>query len=643
VPVHAAEILPARRRRTFTLDRTRKAGISIGALGLIAAAANATPSAGSNSQGRSPVEIALAARTLDGSANNLAHPTWGAAGTPYQRVAPANDQQPTVNPRLVSNRIFNDTGQNLFSERNVSQFGWVWGQFIDHVFGLAQGGTTAANIPASSTDPLERFRNDFNVIPFTPDASVNGETINTVSSYIDAWNVYGGTDARLDWLRDGSLDGNPDNNAATLMLPGGFLPRADARGDAATAPPMAVDGQLRSAPQSRREAGDVRANENNALTAMQTLFVREHNRIVDAINAIPGQHLSDEAKFEIARRVVGAEEQYITYNEFLPAMGVPLAPYRGYNPRVDATLGNEFATVGYRAHSQVHGDFDVSTDGMGAAQISALTAQGAVVNGDEMAIPLGSAFFNPDMLQTVGIDRLLSSLAGQRQYKNDEQMDESMRSVLFQVPGAAANPSTCFTFLPTPPAPDCFSGVVDLGAIDVARGRDHRMPRYNDMRRAYGLRPVASFKQITAESTESMGGLSIDDPHIMDFVALFDAAGQPVPLGNSEDAVRGVRRTTLAARLKAVYGTVDNLDAFVGMGAESHIRGSEFGELQLAMWRKQFTALRDGDRFFYANDPLLVAIKVFLHVDYRTTLAQLIARNTGAGVGGDVFFATPAA
>ena len=365
MPIHAVEILPTRRRRTFTLDRTRKAGIGIVALGLIAAAAVATPSAGSNSQGRSARGDRAGCAHLDGSANNLAHPTWGAVGTPYLRVAPANDQQPTVNPRYVSNRIFNDTGQNLFSERDVSQFGWVWGQFIDHVFGLAQGGTTAANIPTSSTDPLERFRNDFGVIPFTPDASVDGETINTVSSYIDAWNVYGGTNARLDWLRDGSLDGNPDNNAATLMLPGGFLPRADARGNAATAPTMAVDGQLRfrapEPPRSRRRAGqrehrahrDADAVRHGSTTASSPRSTRSR------VSTSPIR-----TKFEIARRIVGAEEQYITYNEFLPAMGVTLSPYRGYNPRVNATLGNEFATVGYRAHSQVHGDFDVSTDGM---------------------------------------------------------------------------------------------------------------------------------------------------------------------------------------------------------------------------------------------------------------------------------------
>jgi peroxidase len=38
------------------------------------------------------------------------------------------------------------------------------------------------------------------------------------------------------------------------------------------------------------------------------------------------------------------------------------------------------------------------------------------------------------------------------------------------------------------------------------------------------------------------------------------------------------------------------------MVSERHLRGTEFGELQLATWRRQFEALRDGDRFFYAVD-----------------------------------------
>ena len=84
-------------------------------------------------------------RTLDGSGNNVAHPTWGQDEHAVLRVAPANYadgiKKPVAGPptRYVSNRIFNDTNQNLFSENGVTQWGFTWGQFLDHTFGLRVG------------------------------------------------------------------------------------------------------------------------------------------------------------------------------------------------------------------------------------------------------------------------------------------------------------------------------------------------------------------------------------------------------------------------------------------------------------------------------------------------------------------------
>jgi hypothetical protein len=64
------------------------------------------------------------------------------------------------------------------------------------------------------------------------------------------------------------------------------------------------------------------------------------------------------------------------------------------------------------------------------------------------------------------------------------------------------------------------------------------------------------------------------------------------------------------------------------MVSERHVPGTSLGELQLAMWKAQFTALRDGDRFFFLNDPGLKAIKQAYGIDFKNTLADLIAFNT---------------
>lgn len=590
--------------------------------------------------------------TLDGSGNNLRHPEWGRSNRPYSRVAEpryADGMSSMVggpSPRYVSNRVFSDVGQNVFSENGVTQWAFAWGQFLDHTFGLRESGGEPSPIAFDPTDPLEEFENDLGMIDFERSAAAPGtgvdsprEQINTVSSYIDAWAVYGGEDDRLEWLREGPVDGDLSNNGAHLLISNrGYLPRADARGDAEAAPAMELMGQLMASPQRAVVAGDVRANENIALTAIHTLFLREHNRIVDALPA----ELPEEAKFQIARRVVMAEIQHITYTEFLPAVGVRLDRYTGYRPRVDVTLSNEFAVVGYRAHSMIHGEIEAEADTADYApgQLEALEAHGieVAVDGEdvELAIPLNLAFGNPDLLEVVGLDPILAGLGAEREYRNDEMIDNQLRSVLFQLPGPdTEDPSEC---LDGPPLPDCFQGVLDLGAIDIKRGRDHGMPSYNELRVAYGLRPVESFSEITGEeSDEYRGGHgvdrehAIDDPDILEFVELMDAEGRHLEAGSEEadeDAVVAVRRMGLAARLKAIYGSVDRLDAFVGMLAEAHAPGSELGPLQRAIWARQFQALRDGDRFFYRNDPSLENIEREYGVAFLDTLAEVIVANS---------------
>ena len=188
----------------------------------------------------------LQPRSLDGSGNNQRHDDWGSAGTQYLRVAAPNYadgvSKEVAGPptRLVSNRIFNDVGQNLFSENDVSQWGWAWGQFMDHDFGLRDEtrGRVDADRVRQRRIRWSRSTNDLGAIDFarTPAAPGTGvssprQQINTLSSYIDGSNVYGVTDSRLDWLRDGPVDGKSSNNKATLMLTrDGYLPRADARG-----------------------------------------------------------------------------------------------------------------------------------------------------------------------------------------------------------------------------------------------------------------------------------------------------------------------------------------------------------------------------------------------------------------------------
>ncbi len=613
--------------------------------------------------GSPPVSFEVEA--LNGSNNNLLHPGWGEAGHDYARLAPARygdgagEMEPGPNPRYISNRIFNSGGQDLFSPRNLSQWGWVWGQYVDHSIGKAEEGTEEASIPFNSSDPLESFSDTFGSIPFYRDAAAPGtgtgpgnprEQVNTVPSYLDNYALYGGSQERLEWMRERPDRAEPAVPGAKLMLPQKFLPLASARGNAATAPFMETEGALASEPQNAAVAGDVRADENVQLTALTTLFAREHNRIVGELPS----SLSSEERFQIARRIVAAEEQYITYTEFLPAIGVTLAPYSGYQPNVETEVSDEFATVAYRAHSMVNGEeglevkaSKISPQTLAALEAKGVTSEPAPKKMLHLTIPLNASFFDPALIPEIGLAPILKGLTDEPGYANDEQIDEALRSVLFEIPAAGTEPQSCFE---DSSAPGCFSAVEDLGALDVQRGRDNGIPTYNELRRAVGLAPQQTFTEVTGDSTEQFPTEdplippteAIEDPHILDVISLKNYYGEPVAPGSRERAVSETRRTTLAARLKAIYGSVEDLDAFVGMLSEPHLLGSELGELQSALWRRQFEALRDGDRFFYSNDPVLHEIALKYGITYRHSLSELIeidGKVAKHGYPANVFFA----
>ncbi len=110
------------------------------------APAAASAQANADAAARDIRDLALEIRSLDGTGNNQRHSGWGAAGTIYLRRASASyaDGRAAMvqgpNARYISNRIFNDSGQNVFSLRGATQWVWTWGQFLDHTFGLRQDG-----------------------------------------------------------------------------------------------------------------------------------------------------------------------------------------------------------------------------------------------------------------------------------------------------------------------------------------------------------------------------------------------------------------------------------------------------------------------------------------------------------------------
>ncbi|MEL8056300.1 MAG: peroxidase family protein [Pseudomonadota bacterium] len=133
---------------------------------------------------------------------------------------------------------------------------------------------------------------------------------------------------------------------------------------------------------------------------------------------------------------------------------------------------------------------------------------------------------------------------------------------------------------------------LDAASLISERGRDHGLPDYNTMREDLGLARLDTITDIT------------DD-------------------------------TTVSDNLTTAYGSINVIDPYVGGLAETPVAGSQLGELFQTIMIRQFTDLRDGDRFWWENE-LTVAEQAEVA---GTTLADIIRANTGIGteIQDDVF------
>ena len=113
--------------------------------------------------------------------------------------------------------------------------------------------------------------------------------------------------------------------------------------------PQAQDGACRKTSETIKcfAGGEGRVNENLGLSSIQTLFLREHNRIAQALSNINPQW-SDDRLFSEARKILIGVYQHVVFSEWLPSIigwntagAFDLAPlnsnkyYGGYNPDVN--------------------------------------------------------------------------------------------------------------------------------------------------------------------------------------------------------------------------------------------------------------------------------------------------------------------
>lgn len=405
-------------------------------------------------------------RMIDGSYNHI---QWqrGQAGQPLIRINYLTDYQgihsgvispPTrPNARTISNTVSKQTVSTP-SARGLSDLLWGWGQFLDHDMSLSTTSASNGTAPITIDDANDPFGQGY-AIPFNrSNYVINGvrEQINDVTAWIDGSQVYGSSLSRSQALRTNGGTGAKLITSTNNLLPyntGGLTNQNNG-------PTPANQLFL---------AGDIRANENLLLTSLQTVFMREHNRLVDRITTLkPG--LTAQEQYNLARKLVGAEIQAITYNEFLPALmgsNAPTAQAYVYRPDEDGSITNSFSHAVFRFGHSAVGD-------------SLLLAN----NNSQStgSLTFGSAFFNPNQITNnpTLIDQVLMGASLQKSQEIDLKIADSVRNVMFGPPG---------------------SGGTDLMAMDIQRGRDHGIVDYNELRVAYELSKLTSFNQLPTDAT----------------------------------------------------------------------------------------------------------------------------------------------
>ena len=431
-------------------------------------------------------------RTIDGTCNNIENPLMGAAGTEFSRLIPGVYEDgissprgtlqfrkgdlinvgpfvpPNPSARLISETvILNVTDDEIPFTHILMQ----WGQFLDHDLDLApeievecEGCELTPECAPIAVPDLDRSfgegtKNNANCLPVrrsviscetdTPGSFSPREQINDITSFIDGSMVYGS---------------NKEQAQAVRAFKNGLL--RTGRPFPANEETLPIDTEGLVACLNRTECflcGEVRCNEQFSLTIMHTLWLREHNRCARSLRRI-NPSWNDERLFQECRLIIGALIEKITYEDYLPKVLGPrnfnifIGPYTGYNPDVDASVPNSFATAAYRyGHSLVRPQFDRLDENYRALPIGPLN--------------LVDAFFNPDQFRIgLGTDPIMRGWVN----VNSRRMDEFVNSVL----------TTSLFRLNIPPG-------LDLASLNIQRGREHGLVPYppwrNFCQRIFGI------------------------------------------------------------------------------------------------------------------------------------------------------------
>nr|BAA76689.1 homologue of mammlian thyroid peroxidase [Halocynthia roretzi] len=464
--------------------------------------------------------IASKYRTITGQCNNLQNVYWGSSNHQLVRWQPSQYENGFSHPigwnaetlrnnyrmplvRKVSNDIIQTSNTNVTDDTDYSHMLVVWGQYIDHDFDLTpqslststfQGLTncqqTCRNEPPCFPILLpgeDSKRADAECLPFFRSSAVCGsgetsslfnelkprEQMNAVTSFLDASTVYGSTDRMAYNLRNHTTDEGLMRVNDRFYDEGGriFLPfnpnnpcvqdQSDASGERIPC----------------FTAGDPRVSEHLTLSAIHTLWVRAHNRIARELKRI-NPHWYGETIYQEARKIVGSLHQIVHYKEYVPKIiGMTgmnlLGEYSEYNPSVNPTISNVFATAAFRFGHVTIAPIFRRLDG----NFNEHPTHGNIF--------LHEAFFSPwRIIRQGGLDPIFRGLIGRpaKLITGTQIMHEELREKLFQLQNKVA---------------------LDLASLNLQRGRDHAIPLYSYWREFCNLTRVETFDELASEISDA--------------------------------------------------------------------------------------------------------------------------------------------
>ncbi|GAS90132.1 peroxidase family protein [Mycolicibacterium brisbanense] len=474
----------------------------------------------------------LVARTRNGRHNDLGSPQMGALGCRFGRNVPPAHQYPESatrllepNPRLISRTLLARTEFQPATTLNVLAAAWI--QFEVHDW-FSHGTVTSQPwiVPLADDDPwpqrpmrVDRTAPDPHPDPVGPTTFTTQET-----HWWDSSQIYGTTPAFANALRC------PETGRLRI--------------DDAGLPPPDVEATV--------DLTGTAANFWVGLALLHSLFMHEHNAIRDRLaDAYP--QLSPQQLYDKARLVNAALMAKIHTVDWTPAIIAHPTTVAAMRANWFGLLGEGFARRFGRLTSSVllHGIPGSPTNHHGVPY--ALTEEFVAVYRMHPLIPDTFTF------RSASDDRVLSehelpdlTVENVRARLAETSMTDLLYSFGRANPGAL-NLHNYPHHLQHLQHID--GELLDLATIDLIRSRERGVPRYNEFRRLFRLKPAASFEELTGE-------------------------------------------TTLAAELREVYDDIELVDLMIGLYAEPKPPGFGFSDTAFRVFILMASRRLESDRFF---------------------------------------------